>query len=161
MERFAESRDVYKLLLQDAAPTDPFYKELQANYLAAQAAAVLAHESNAVDAVEVSTYEGAYNLGCVHLGLGQLEKAAELLEKARDLGRRALLNDEVTEDEIKQELAIIAVQLAYAYQLQGRNDEAHELVEDIIKSKYVPLLLVSNPTEQQMPSFQEWQPTTW
>jgi signal recognition particle subunit SRP72 len=137
MERFAQSRDVYKQLLDAAEPTDGFYKELQANYLAAQAAAVLAHQDITIDIVDVSTYEGAYNLGCVYLGLGHLEKASELLEKARELGRRALLNDEVTEEEINQELAIIAVQLAYVYQLQGKNDEAHELVEDIIKSKYV------------------------
>lgn len=47
-----------------------------------------------------------------------------------------MVRDEYTEADIEQELAVIVVQLAYVYQLQGKTEQAIELYQSIVKSRY-------------------------
>lgn len=44
---------------------------------------------------------------------------------------------DVTEEDIESELAVIHSQMAYVMQLQGRTDEALQLYNQVIKLKYV------------------------
>lgn len=53
------------------------------------------------------------------------------------------MRDDYTEADIEQELAIIVVQLAYVYQLQGKTEQAIELYQSITKSRYKKLNRVS------------------
>jgi signal recognition particle subunit SRP72 len=48
-----------------------------------------------------------------------------------------MIRDDYTEADIEQELAVIVAQLAYVYQLQGKTDQAVELYQSIVKSRYV------------------------
>jgi hypothetical protein len=54
-----------------------------------------------------------------------------------------MVRDDYTEADIEQELAIIVVQLAYVYQLQGKTEQAIELYQSITKSRYRMLNRVS------------------
>jgi signal recognition particle subunit SRP72 len=54
-----------------------------------------------------------------------------------------MVRDDYTEADIEQELAIIVVQLAYVYQLQGKTEQAIELYQSITKSRYKKLNRVS------------------
>jgi hypothetical protein len=54
-----------------------------------------------------------------------------------------MVRDDYTEADIEQELAIIVVQLAYVYQLQGKTEQAIELYQSITKSRYRKLNRVS------------------
>jgi hypothetical protein len=54
-----------------------------------------------------------------------------------------MVRDDYTEADIEQELAIIVVQLAYVYQLQGKTEQAIELYQSITKSRYRTLNRVS------------------
>lgn len=44
---------------------------------------------------------------------------------------------DVTEEDIESELAVIHSQMAYVMQLQGRTDEALQLYNQVIKLKWV------------------------
>lgn len=48
-----------------------------------------------------------------------------------------MIRDDYTEADIEQELAVIVAQLAYVYQLQGKTDQAVELYQSIVKSRYL------------------------
>ena len=44
---------------------------------------------------------------------------------------------EIAEEDIESELGVVRTQLAYTYQLQGKNDDAQKLYNQVLKSKYV------------------------
>jgi signal recognition particle subunit SRP72 len=81
------------------------------------------------------TYETAFNLGCYFASLGEWERSVGWLELARGIGRKALQDDSSGDDQLQQDLATIAVELAYVYQKQGRKTEAAELCHDILRTK--------------------------
>ena len=54
-----------------------------------------------------------------------------------ELSRNLLIEDERPEEDIEKELAIIVAQLGFVCQLQGRDAEALELYQGVLKSKYV------------------------
>jgi len=44
---------------------------------------------------------------------------------------------DVAEEEIDSEMGVVRTQLGYTYQLQGKNDDAQMLYNQVLKSKYV------------------------
>ena len=52
-------------------------------------------------------------------------------------GKLCLLFQDVAEEEIESEMGVVRTQLAYTYQLQGKNDDAQKLYNQVLKSKYV------------------------
>lgn len=119
--------------------------EYLTNFLAALAALVLATGAAPADALagmelpsqdsRQLSYETAYNLGCYYASLNDLDRAVGWLELARGIGRKALQDDTSGDDQLQQDLATIAVELAYVYQKQGRNADAAELCHDILRTK--------------------------
>ncbi|KAG0170994.1 hypothetical protein DFQ28_001350 [Apophysomyces sp. BC1034] len=131
-DRYQESVEVYESLLKTTDPNDRVYGEIQVNLLAAKAGLLFSKSGKNKSADVNSTsgvdlYEVAYNVASVYLGRGELEKASEYLEKAR--------RTDMSHEEIDEELAVIATQLAYTYQLQGRLDEAMEIYESVVSSR--------------------------
>ncbi|KNC99257.1 uncharacterized protein SPPG_05512 [Spizellomyces punctatus DAOM BR117] len=135
-EKYDNCDQIYKELSTSAEEYEQ--GELRANILAVKAAAV-ANGEKLVDEMEIDvssdSYEVAYNVACMHLAKRELDQAASLLEKAKGLCRESLAAEQYSEEEIQQELAVIAVQLAYVHQLQGRSAEAIELYETVLKLK--------------------------
>lgn len=123
--------------------------EYLANFLAALAGLMLATgavPAKALNGVNIPTedsmeltYETAYNLGCYYGSLGDWDRSVSWLEVARSIGRKAL-QDDAGDEQLEQDLATIAVQLAFVYQKQGRTSEAAELCHDILRTKCVMFL---------------------
>lgn len=83
-----------------------------------------------------STYELIYNNACALSGTGKFAEAEKKLKISEKMCREFLQKEEeMTEEEIENELAIIRVQLAYCLQMQGRNKEASTIYADTIKNK--------------------------
>ncbi|KAF7726038.1 Signal recognition particle core component [Apophysomyces ossiformis] len=138
-DKYKESIAVYESLLETTDPSNRLYGEIQVNLLAAKAGLLFSQpgRSKTLEASGISgldLYEVAYNVASVYLGRGELEKASEHLEKARKQCNARLAGSDMSHEEIDEELAIIATQLAYTYQLQGRLDEAMEIYESVLSS---------------------------
>ncbi|CAB4294778.1 unnamed protein product [Prunus armeniaca] len=80
-----------------------------------------------------NSFELAYNTACSLIELNKYTDAEQLLLVARRIGQETMVSDNFPEDEIENELAPIAVQLAYVQQLLGHKQEAIEAYTDVIK----------------------------
>ncbi|KAK9832822.1 hypothetical protein WJX81_004606 [Elliptochloris bilobata] len=125
MGRYAEAISAYSELFQKHKLAT---LELRANVLAAYVAGGRAREVPAVMAAMKfsarDSFEIAFNAACALLGAGDAPAAEEQLLLAQRLGREALLEEELSEEQVEAELAPLAVQLGYAAGLQGRRAEA-------------------------------------
>lgn len=63
--------------------------------------------------MEEESYELVYNHACHLLALGQVQQAVAKLQQAREQCIDFLTNDEATQEEINQEVAIIRYPLPY------------------------------------------------
>ncbi|GAB2280578.1 hypothetical protein Dimus_015205 [Dionaea muscipula] len=110
---------------------------LETNYVAALVSAGQASEVHKVlDAFNVkatSTFELAFNTACSLVDMNKHKDAEQLLLSARRVGQETLMGENLADDEIEIELAPIAVQLAYVYQLLGQTQEAMNGYLDIIR----------------------------
>uniref|UniRef100_A0A672GFH8 Signal recognition particle subunit SRP72 n=1 Tax=Salarias fasciatus TaxID=181472 RepID=A0A672GFH8_SALFA len=124
LERYDECKSVYTDLIRNSQ--DEYEEERKTNLGAVVAAmsVLLLHLSS-------STYELCYNAACSLIGQGQLTEA---LNKLRQTAMCLCFQD-VTEEDIESELAVIHSQMAYIMQLQGRTDEALQLYNQVIKLK--------------------------
>lgn len=85
---------------------------------------------------EGRTYELCYNTACILLSQGNFGKAEEKLKKAEEMCRSTFEGEEdLTEAELENEIAIIRVQLAYCLQKLGRHDEANKIYNSVLKNK--------------------------
>ncbi|CAO3635911.1 unnamed protein product [Cunninghamella blakesleeana] len=114
------------------------YEEIQVNLLAAKTGLLFEHPGESLS-VNTNTkqngYEVTYNTATALLAQGDINQAIELLEVARKQCNERLREQDLPREEIDEELAVIATQLAYAYQLQGRIDEAKVIYEDVVTLK--------------------------
>ncbi|GAB5589568.1 Signal recognition particle subunit SRP72 [Umbelopsis nana] len=137
LENYDACLAVYRSLLDEMNDGEGSYYEVLANYNAVKASMLTATGSlDDQHALKdnTETYELAYNSACSQIAQGNLTKAQDLLESAKKICRESMVRDEYTEADIEQELAVIVVQLAYVYQLQGKTEQAIELYQSIVKS---------------------------
>lgn len=85
------------------------------------------------------TYELVYNAACLLIAANSedksnLVKAEKKLRTAEKMCRDSLEED-MTEEEIEDEIGIIKVQLGYCLQLQGREKEAQLLYASAVKKR--------------------------
>ncbi|CAO2816797.1 unnamed protein product [Amaranthus hypochondriacus] len=80
-----------------------------------------------------SSFELAYNTACSLIETHKYADAEQLLLSARRVGQESLMEDNWADDDIENELAPIAVQLAYVQQLLGNTQEALHGYLDMIK----------------------------
>ncbi|KAK9276649.1 hypothetical protein L1049_006185 [Liquidambar formosana] len=78
-----------------------------------------------------SSFELAYNVACSFIERNMYTDAEQLLLSARRIGQETLMEENLADDEIENELAPIAVQLAYVGQLLGKTQDAIEAYTDI------------------------------
>ncbi|KAL1916119.1 uncharacterized protein VTP21DRAFT_6123 [Calcarisporiella thermophila] len=131
---------LYEQLLRDAQDEHE-RSDILTNMEAARAALLLSGgqlEQESIVNNKQSTYELLFNSAAVHLSQGDLAGAAKLLEKSTQLCKKTLSEQKLTQEEIDQEMAVILVQLAYVYQLQGRHSKAIELYQTVLKYKLDP-----------------------
>jgi signal recognition particle subunit SRP72 len=85
---------------------------------------------------ETKTFELCYNSASIQISRNDYNGAITKLEKAMDMCRKSLENDEeFDENDVEDELAIIKVQKAYCLQMNNNSDEALKLNNNVLKNK--------------------------
>lgn len=131
---YNESLELYKRLMKDSADDDE--EERKANLLAVTASMSLWEKKQVDVDLQLSSYEQMYNKSCQLLGAGKAKEGEEMLNKAIAECKEYFEDDpDVTEEEIESELSVLKVQLGYAMQLQGREDEAMKIYNQVIKTR--------------------------
>ncbi|NWU55698.1 SRP72 protein, partial [Dromas ardeola] len=137
LERYDDCLAAYRDLIRNSQ--DEYEEERKTNLSAVVAAQSTWEKVMPEDlGLREATYELCYNSACALIGQGKLNEAMKKLQKAEDgsfcLFALIFLQD-VTEEDIEAELAIIHGQMAYIMQLQGRTEDALQLYNQIIKLK--------------------------
>ncbi|XP_074312365.1 uncharacterized protein LOC141647897 [Silene latifolia] len=86
-----------------------------------------------------SNFELAYNTACSLIERKKFTDAEQLLLSARRVGQESLMEENWADDDIEQELAPVAVQLAYVQQLLGDTQAAMGVYLDMIKRNYADI----------------------
>ncbi|RCI01987.1 hypothetical protein CU098_009517 [Rhizopus stolonifer] len=141
--QFEKAIEVYETLLKSLDKSHHLYDEIQVNLLAAKAGLLYSNPS-ANDNVELKEsadlYEVAYNAAAVYLARGNIKKAQEQLELAHK--QCSDRSQGMSKEEHEEELAVIATQLGYTYQLQGRSTDAMNIYRQLLNSKDVTVAAV-------------------
>ncbi|KAL6041869.1 Signal recognition particle core component [Balamuthia mandrillaris] len=80
-------------------------------------------------------FEFAYNAACVSIGLDDVSTAEQQLELSQKLCKASFEEDELTEEELQDELAIIRVQIAYLKHIKNQVDDAGEIYKAVLEAK--------------------------
>lgn len=143
-ELYEDCYNLYVDLIKNVA--DDFENERSTNLTATLAALKLANSKHQLDnepTFPEETFEQCYNSGCVQLGNRNYELAIKKLEKAGNICRQTMENEEATDEEIASELNIIQAQIAYAKQLMDNNKDALDIYNQILKQKPTDTSLVA------------------
>lgn len=137
LEKFEESYSVYKDLLKNTS--DGFEQERLTNL---QAAAVYVESADLNH--EEETYEMVYNQACKLLAEENWAEAEEALNKAVQMCKEIMKEEDAEEEEIERETGIIRVQIGFAIQMQGgRDKEAQNIYNSVLRSKPTDIGLVA------------------
>ncbi|GIL73066.1 hypothetical protein Vretimale_4685 [Volvox reticuliferus] len=111
--------------------------DLKTNVLAAYVAAGLSSElPDLMTALKVrakDSFEVAFNRACGQVAGGQLAAAEGDLRMAIKQGRETLFEEDLGEEEVEDELSPLSCQLAYVLGRLGRQAEAGELYDKLIR----------------------------
>lgn len=135
-ELFSDCYNVYIDLIRNIQ--DDFEDERTSNLTAALAGLKFMNSKDQPDnepALVENTFEQCYNNACVELGNCNYESAIKKLNKAGNICKQTMENDEATEEEIASELNMIQVQIAYAYQQMGNHQQALDIYNQVLKHK--------------------------
>lgn len=112
--------------------------ELRTNVLAAYVENQRAEEiPEVMEAMKISadkSYEIAFNQACGLLAGAKYTEAEALLLLAQRIGQEALYSEDLTEEEVTEEMAPVKAQLAFAAASLGRDSEAIEMLGEAIKA---------------------------
>ncbi|NXE11920.1 SRP72 protein, partial [Lophotis ruficrista] len=135
LERYDDCLAAYRDLIRNSQ--DEYEEERKTNLSAVVAAQSTWEKVMPEDlGLREATYELCYNSACALIGQGKLNEAMKKLQKAEAFFLFALIFlQDVTEEDIEAELAIIHGQMAYIMQLQGCTEDALQLYNQIIKLK--------------------------
>ncbi|GMT16156.1 hypothetical protein PFISCL1PPCAC_7453, partial [Pristionchus fissidentatus] len=129
LDRFQEAYDVYKHLLKNHS--DGQDEERKANIVAveAQLASLSQNTTSLVDSLD--TFEQLYNSSCVDIEAEKLGDALNKLDKALPLAIESLTDSGVTEEELEDKNASVALQRAFVLHKMGEVDQAEEIYKKI------------------------------
>ncbi|KAJ8923698.1 hypothetical protein NQ315_010279 [Exocentrus adspersus] len=139
LEKFNEASELYHEIIKNA---DDDYEDERYTNLSAVMVYLEENDIN-IDSLKDNTYELCYNKACLLIAYGNYAEAEKKLRQCEKLCREALEEDEVTDEEIDIELALIRIQLGYVYQKQGRIKEAHQLYTTNLKAKLDDIALMA------------------
>lgn len=131
--RYSESKATYASMVKEYS--DDFDTEREANFAAALSLGSEPDDASFLASLRKDSMEQCFNLACCYLALGQEEEAESALRQSEELYRQTLEEDDLTEEELESELAVVRVQLGYALQLQDRGREALGLYNAVLKQK--------------------------
>ena len=143
-ELYTDCYNVYIDLIKNLQ--DDFEEERATNLTAALAGLKLAKDRQQIENEQLlaeNTFEQCYNNACVDLGNCNFENAIKRLNKAGNICKQTMENDEANEEEIASELNMIQAQIAYAYQQMGNNKQALDIYNQILKQKPIDTSLLA------------------
>jgi len=138
LENYENCFNLYRSIIKNS--TDDFETERRTNISAV--AAQIGDSSNIVTD-ELDTYELRYNAGCGLAAVGQLEAAEEELVASEAQAREFLAEEGESAEDIDEEIGIIRVQLGYVLQKLGREKEAQNIYNAVLKAKPQDIGLVA------------------
>lgn len=149
---YGEASSVYEKLFRQCS--DDWEDERNANYMAAVTMQRSVKKTNTKINPSLETYEQNFNYACYLIEDENYTEAIKYLEKAQKMCKEILYEDGFSDEEIEEELAIIRVQIAYAYQKMHLKNEARIAYEainrDLISDSTTLIVLLNNlPTVQE------------
>ncbi|XP_067615116.1 signal recognition particle subunit SRP72 [Eurosta solidaginis] len=140
LERYEECFDAYKEIIKTT--NDDYENERRTN-LSAVAANIAVDKNKEIPELPEETYEQYYNAACIASNRQRYAEAEKKLRASEKLCRETLEEDGVTEEEMREELEPIRVQLAYCLQMQGKLKEASTIYAECLRNKPKDSVLVA------------------
>ncbi|XP_041976354.1 signal recognition particle subunit SRP72 [Aricia agestis] len=133
LEQYQDCYNLYRDIVKNT--TDDYEDERKANMAAVVANLASLNQSSDLPQFEESTYELSYNTGTTLAMKGKYNEALPVLKRAEQTCSESVLEDGGTEEEAKEEAAIIRVQQAYCLQQMGKEKEAGAIYHNVLKDK--------------------------
>ncbi|XP_028158599.1 signal recognition particle subunit SRP72 isoform X1 [Ostrinia furnacalis] len=133
LERYQDCYNLYRDVVKNS--TDEYEDERKANMAAVVANLAAINPSADLPQFEETTYELAYNTGSTLAMRGRFSDALPVLRRAEASCAESVIDDGGTEEEAKEEAAIIRVQQAYCLQMSGKEKEAASIYQNVLKDK--------------------------
>ncbi|XP_028026411.1 signal recognition particle subunit SRP72 isoform X2 [Bombyx mandarina] len=133
LEQYQDCYNLYRDLLKNT--TDEYEDERKANMAAVVANLAALNPTSELPQFDENTYELAYNSGSTLAMRGKYNEALSVLKRAEQACSESVIDDGGTEEEAKEEAAIIRVQQAYCLQQINREKEAATIYQNILKDK--------------------------
>ncbi|CAG9785244.1 unnamed protein product [Diatraea saccharalis] len=141
LEQYQDCYNLYRDLVKNT--TDEYEDERKANMAAVVANLAAVNPSTDLPQFDETTYELAYNTGSTLAMRGKHNEALPVLKRAEQACSESVLEDGGTEEEAKEEVAIIRVQQAYCLQMMGKEKEAASIYQNVLKDKPADQALVA------------------
>ncbi|KAK3710774.1 hypothetical protein QZH41_016760, partial [Actinostola sp. cb2023] len=140
---YDKCRVIYKDLIKNSQ--DDYEDERETNLSAVAAASSQWGKTKLTESgLREDTYELCYNAACLSLANNDYKTAKNKLMQAEVLCRKSLDEDpETTEEDVDAELGVLRTQLGFTHQMQGTNDEAMKLYNQVLKSKPTDIALAA------------------
>lgn len=93
------------------------------------------------------SFELLYNIASSFIGQGKYEESLKYLKESKNLLISNAKDEEMSEEDLKDEMTILKVQEGYVKQLLGKKEEAKEIYTNILKEKsndFVSLAIAGN-----------------
>ncbi|CAH0699705.1 unnamed protein product [Spodoptera exigua] len=133
LEQYQDCYNLYRDIVKNT--TDEYEDERKANMSAVVANLAALNPSADLPQFEENTYELSYNAGSTLAMRGKYNEALPVLKRAEQSCSESVLEDGGTEEEAKEEAAIIRVQQAYCLQQMGKEKEAMTVYQNVLKDK--------------------------
>ncbi|CAH1644088.1 unnamed protein product [Spodoptera littoralis] len=133
LEQYQDCYNLYRDIVKNT--TDEYEDERKANMSAVVANLAALNPSADLPQFEEHTYELSYNAGSTLAMRGKYNEALPVLKRAEHSCSESVLEDGGTEEEAKEEAAIIRVQQAYCLQQMGKEKEAMTIYQNVLKDK--------------------------
>ncbi|CAK1553451.1 unnamed protein product [Leptosia nina] len=133
LEQYQDCYNLYRDIVKNT--TDDYEDERKANMSAVVANLGEINPNADLPQFEETTYELSYNVGTALAMRGKYGEALPVLKKAEQACSESVIDDGGTEEEAKEEAAIIRVQQAYCLQQVGKEKEAASIYQNVLKDK--------------------------
>ncbi|XP_013134269.1 PREDICTED: signal recognition particle subunit SRP72 [Papilio polytes] len=141
LEQYQDCYNLYRDIVKNT--TDDYEDERKANMSAVVANLAALNPNAELPQFEENTYELQYNAGSTLVMRGKFTEALPVLKRAEQTCMESVLEDGGTEDEAREEAAIIRVQQGYSLQCAGRDKEAAALYQAVLRARPADQALVA------------------
>nr|KMM64092.1 hypothetical protein CPAG_00444 [Coccidioides posadasii RMSCC 3488] len=132
-ERWQRAKDLYEELYKDQSASAQEHTDLRINMTAVDAQQRWAGHAKLAQGIkpgadDLEVFETTYNIACEYIATGELEKARQLLRRAKELCKSS---EELSPEDKRAELLPIATQELYIALRQGKLEGVESLLEEI------------------------------